>query len=48
MTVKDPVCGMTIEESDAAATTEFKGRTYFFCTSACMEEFEKDPDRYAG
>lgn len=47
MTVKDPVCGMTIEESDAAATTEFEGRTYFFCTGACKEEFEQDPDRYA-
>lgn len=47
MTVKDPVCGMSIKESDAAATTEYEGRTYFFCTSACKEFFEKDPDRYA-
>lgn len=28
MAAKDPVCGMTVEEADAAATSEYKGTTY--------------------
>lgn len=47
MAVKDPICGMTIEESDAAATAEYKGKTYYFCSIDCKEEFEQDPEAYA-
>ncbi|HEY1267049.1 MAG TPA: YHS domain-containing protein, partial [Candidatus Binatia bacterium] len=28
---KDPVCGMNVEESKAAATSSYKGQTYYFC-----------------
>jgi YHS domain-containing protein len=48
MAVKDPVCGMTIEEADAAATYEFQGKVYYFCSVDCMEEFEQNPEDYAG
>ena len=48
MKVKDPVCGMTIEDKDAAATYVFQGQTYHFCSRACKEKFEKNPDKYAG
>lgn len=46
MAVKDPVCGMTIEESDAAATAQYQGTTYYFCSVDCKEEFESDPQAY--
>ncbi len=46
MKVKDPVCGMTIEEKDAAGTSTYQGRTYHFCSPACKEKFEKDPGSY--
>lgn len=46
MAVKDPVCGMTIEEADAAATTEFDGRTFYFCSTACKDEFDANPGAY--
>lgn len=46
MAAKDPVCGMTIEESDAAATAEYANRRYYFCSTACKEQFERAPERY--
>ena len=47
MKVIDPVCGMTIEEKDAAATFAYQGRTYQFCSTSCKEKFEKNPEAYA-
>jgi Cu+-exporting ATPase len=47
MKVKDPVCGMTIEKKDAAATSAFQRKTYCFCSLSCKEKFEKDPAFYA-
>jgi Cu+-exporting ATPase len=44
--VKDPVCGMTIEDSEAAATSVHEGKTYYFCSQACKDNFDKDPDKY--
>ena len=46
MTVTDPVCRMKIEESDAAAQLEYKGKKYYFCSMGCKEEFESNPDSY--
>ena len=48
MTVKDPVCAMEIEEADAVGTAEHQGKKFYFCSSDCKEEFEADPDAYAG
>lgn len=45
--VVDPVCGMQINQSDAAAHLEYGGRKYFFCVDQCREKFLSDPDRYA-
>ncbi len=47
MAARDPVCGMTIEEADAVATSEYEGRTYYFCSTDCKEEFEQNPQDYA-
>lgn len=46
MKVKDPVCGMTIEDSEAAATSTYKGETYYFCSKPCKEDFDKDPEAF--
>ena len=43
----DPVCGMDLEESQAKASAEFEGKTYYFCSDACREEFEASPEQYA-
>jgi Cu+-exporting ATPase len=43
---KDPVCGMEVEEKQAAATSTYKGKTYYFCAQSCKERFDKSPDKY--
>ncbi len=47
MAVKDPVCGMTIEEDHAVGTSEYNGTTYYFCSKDCKEEFDENPEDYA-
>jgi YHS domain-containing protein len=44
---KDPVCGMDVDEQKAAATAQHEGKTYYFCSQACKDAFEKDPHKYA-
>lgn len=43
---KDPVCGMDVAPESAAATVEYKGKTYYFCNVNCKNSFEKEPERY--
>jgi len=42
--VKDPVCGMEIDEKKPAGTSSYKGKTYYFCSVSCKEKFEKKPE----
>ncbi|MDQ5825338.1 MAG: YHS domain-containing protein [Chloroflexota bacterium] len=43
---KDPVCGMDVEPSTAAGSSEYNGTTYYFCSPGCKRQFDKDPERY--
>ncbi|MBI2001117.1 MAG: heavy metal translocating P-type ATPase [candidate division NC10 bacterium] len=45
--VKDPVCGMEIEEGKAHAKREHGGRTFHFCSANCEAAFVADPAKYA-
>lgn len=45
---KDPVCGMEIDEKTAAGKSEYKGKTYYFCSAGCKKSFDKDPEKYVG
>ncbi len=45
---KDPVCGMTLEEQKAAATSSYKGQTYYFCAVSCRDSFVSAPEKYVG
>jgi len=42
----DPVCKMQVEESKAAATSEYKGKKYYFCAVGCKKDFDRDPEKY--
>ncbi len=42
----DPVCGMNIEEQDAAGTVEYEGTLYHFCSPSCIEKFKANPQHY--
>ena len=48
MKVIDPVCNMTIEDKDAAAISTYKGRTYYYCSKSCKEDFDKNPEQFIG
>jgi Cu+-exporting ATPase len=48
MTVVDPVCKMQIDSEKAAATSEYKGQTIYFCAPGCKAKFDQDPEKYAG
>ncbi|MES2642488.1 MAG: heavy metal translocating P-type ATPase [Myxococcota bacterium] len=44
----DPVCGMQVDPAKAAATAEYGGNTWHFCSKGCHAKFLADPARYAG
>jgi Cu+-exporting ATPase len=39
---------MIIEDTDAVATSEYKGTIYYFCSEPCKEKFDKDSEAYLG
>src|ERR1700693_5597191 len=43
---KDPVCGMTVDPSKAAAKQEFRGTTYYFLSRVCAARFAKEPEKF--
>ena len=45
---KDPVCGMSVDPARAAGEHEHQGRTYYFCSRHCLEEFRAHPQQYLG
>ena len=45
--VKDPVCGMMIDRDTAADTSQYQGRTFYFCSAECKRQFDAAPDRFA-
>lgn len=42
----DPVCGMTVTKEAAAGSATYQGKTYYFCSTACKDNFTKDPQKY--
>lgn len=46
--VKDPVCGMVIDDKSAVGSSQYQGQTYYFCSTDCKSEFDAAPSDYAG
>jgi Cu+-exporting ATPase len=44
--VKDPVCGMDVDPSDSAGKSTLQGKTFHFCSTHCLQEFNSDPGKY--
>lgn len=40
----DPVCGMEVDAHAPAATTEYQGTTFYFCSAHCQSVFDRTPD----
>ncbi len=45
---KDPVCGMEVDEATAGWSSEYMGRTYYFCAPGCKKAFDENPAKYIG
>lgn len=45
--VRDPVCGMSLEESEATKLGR-GGRVFHFCSQGCLREFVAAPEAYVG
>ena len=45
---RDPICGMDVDPESAAGKSEYKGKTYYFCSLGCKRTFDQDPEKYAG
>ena len=42
---RDPVCNMQVDEQNAPKS-EYKNKTYHFCSLDCKEQFDNNPERY--
>lgn len=45
--VRDPVCGMSVEQQNAAVSLQHAGQTYYFCSRGCSWEFNESPERFS-
>ena len=37
---------MNVNPREAPAETEYEGRTYYFCSEECKDQFEMAPQQY--
>jgi YHS domain-containing protein len=37
---------MDVDEATAKFTSDYKGKTYYFCAPGCKKLFERDPEAY--
>jgi Cu+-exporting ATPase len=44
--VKDPVCGMEIDDA-TALSADHEGVRYYFCSEGCRNTFVANPGQYA-
>lgn len=44
--VRDPVCGMRVDEWTASVTTTYDGQRLVFCSDRCLTRFEANPEPY--
>ncbi len=43
---RDLVCGMEVDPEETEWRVVYHGETYYFCSLACQEAFEQEPERY--
>ena len=44
---KDVVCGMQVDPAKAAGSSEYNGKTYYFCSKSCKTKFDANPAQYS-
>lgn len=43
---KDPVCKMELPDDSTSVSSQFEGKTYYFCCPSCKMMFEKNPQKF--
>jgi YHS domain-containing protein len=43
---KDPVCGMDVDPQSAEYTSDYRGKTYYFCSFDCKRQFDLEPEAF--
>ena len=43
---RDVVCGMQVDPQKAAGSSEYNGKTYYFCAKSCKTKFDANPGQY--
>lgn len=44
--VRDPVCGMEVDEQKVEFRWNYRGKTYYFCSAVCQRGFRRHPQKY--
>jgi YHS domain-containing protein len=44
---KCPVCSMDVDPAQAPAASNYEGKTYYFCSDACKQQFDAQPQAFA-
>jgi Cu+-exporting ATPase len=45
-TVRDPVCGMSVDPATSKHRFDYQGETFHFCSAGCRTKFSADPAAY--
>jgi P-type Cu+ transporter len=45
-TTNCPVCGMPVEITPDTPRSNYDGETYYFCSEACKQSFDREPAKY--
>ena len=48
VTVKDPVCGMSVDPATTKHHAVHEGHDHYFCSAGCRTKFVVDPQKYLG
>ncbi len=43
---RDPVCGMSVDPTKAAARIEHAGKMFYFCSESCGARFSSEPEKF--
>lgn len=43
---KDVVCGMQVDPAKAAGTSNYQGKTFYFCSKGCKAKFDANPSQF--
>jgi len=44
--VFDVVCKMEVDEKAAKWKSEYKGKTYYFCSPMCKQKFDRNSEKF--